>query len=159
MFGKKNLNGDLMLSKEIEDLANIAELGDNEDKAGTEHVAEPIDIAPADTFESLATPIIAKPSVLSQGCEFEGKIHSSGTLIISGHVIGSLTAKDITIENDGFVDGEIQADSLTVKGNALGEIRCRELTVGPIAKVDANSYFDTIQVQRGGKISGILNKS
>ena len=144
-------------------MANSAQLGDNDDELGAEHAAEPIDFVPpvqlTDTFESLATPIIAKPSVLSQGCEFEGKIRSSGALIISGRVIGSLTAKDITIENDGFVDGEIQADTLTVKGNALGELRCRELTVGPIAKVDANSYFDTIQVQRGGKISGILNKS
>ena len=163
MFGKKNSNEDIQPKEDFEDSNDVPGLGLGDSHLDGE-VANPSPDEEllgyqSETLQSLTPPVIVKPSILSQGFEFEGTIRSTGPMIISGRVIGKLVAGDITVESEGFVDGEITADTLTVKGNILGDIRCRELTVGPAAHVDANSYFDTIEVQRGGKILGILNKT
>ncbi|MBT8584572.1 polymer-forming cytoskeletal protein [Polynucleobacter paneuropaeus] len=162
MFGKKNSNEGTLPIEKFEDSKDSlgVSLGDSRpDDEIVNTSPEAVSAYQIETLQSLTPPIITKPSILSQGFEFEGIIRSAGPMIISGRVIGKLAGRDITVENEGFVDGEITADTLTVKGNVLGDIRCRELTVGPAAHVDANSYFDTIEVQRGGKISGILNKN
>jgi hypothetical protein len=163
MFGKKNSNEDIQQKEDFEDSNDVPglSLGNSQldGEVSNPRTVEEVPGYQSETFQSLTPPIIVKPSILSQGFEFEGTIRSSGPMIISGRVIGKLVAGDITVESEGFVDGEITADTLTVKGNVLGDIRCRELTVGPAAHVDANSYFDTIEVQRGGKILGILNKT
>lgn len=163
MFGKKNSNEGITLKEEIEDsrdslgvnLSDTEQDGEIEDRILDNDAL----VNRIETLQSLTPPMITKPSILSQGLEFEGEIRSTGPMIISGRVKGKLAAKDITVESEGFVDGEITADSLTVKGHVTGNIRCSELIVGPAAHVDANSYFDAIEVQRGGKISGVLNKN
>jgi len=165
MFGKKNSVETTTSSDELGHPSNTSEVSvyDNEiqDSVNDSFEKLPAESArkPEEVLEAFTTPIISKPSILSQGFEFEGSIKTTGALIISGRIIGNITAGVVTIENGGVVHGEIKADSLTVKGNLLGEIRCRELTVAANAHVDADSYFDTIEVHRGGKISGLLNKT
>jgi len=169
MFGKKKSNEEIELAESLDQSDEVIQVSFSESSSEGRTEIPPEDLveapqveAPTDMaerLEVLTAPVITKPSILSQGFEFEGTLKSSGALIISGRIVGNISAGVITIEEEGIVDGHIKADALTVKGNVLGEIYCRELTVGPNAHVAADSHFDTIEVQRGGKISGMLNKS
>ncbi len=169
MFGKKNSKEEIGLAESLEHSDETIQVSSSENPSEdhAEILSDDLDASPqvetktdiAERLEVLTAPVITKPSILSQGIEFEGTIKSSGALIISGRIVGDISAGVITIEEEGIVDGHIKADALTIKGNVLGAIYCRELTVGPNAHVAADSHFDTIEVQRGGKISGMLNKS
>lgn len=156
MFGKKKLQEGIYTIKESVDIGDALDIEQHSYQVEVSESEQPTNLT--DNPEVLTEPIISKPSVLSYGFEFEGSIKSSGTLIISGKVTGDISAGSLTVENEGLINGRIYADTLNVKGSVVGEIHCRELTVGPNAHVDANSHFDTLQVQRGGKITGLLNR-
>jgi cytoskeletal protein CcmA (bactofilin family) len=100
-----------------------------------------------------------KPSILSNGFEFEGVIKSDGVLNISSSLRGKVFAKSIFLDIDGVVEGEIQAEVLTVKGKIYGEIHCQDLTVGSRAVIDGSCFYRTLNIQRGGRISGKLSRT
>jgi cytoskeletal protein CcmA (bactofilin family) len=100
----------------------------------------------------------SKPSILSNDLEFEGVIKSDGVLNISSSLKGKVFAKSIFLDVDGIVEGEIQAEVLTIKGKIYGEIHCQDLTIGSRAVIDGTCFYKTINIQRGGRVSGKLTR-
>ena len=95
-----------------------------------------------------------KPSIISEGFEFVGTITSDGVLNVSGVIKGKVTAKSILVDSTGLVEGELFSDQVMVKGKVLGDINCDELNIGPLAEVDGSVSYDSVHIQRGGKIKG-----
>lgn len=100
-----------------------------------------------------------KPSIISEGFEFVGTITSEGTLNIAGIVKGKITAKAVLVDVEGQVEGELNSDSLMIKGKVIGDVRCQELNIGPRAYVDGTVTYQNIHIQRGGKIAGKFIKN
>ena len=99
-----------------------------------------------------------KPSIISEGFEFVGTITSDGVLNISGVIKGKVTAKSVLVDSTGLVEGELFSDQVMVKGRVLGDINCDELNIGPLAEVDGSVSYESVHIQRGGKIKGHFNK-
>jgi cytoskeletal protein CcmA (bactofilin family) len=95
-----------------------------------------------------------KPSIISEGFEFVGTITSDGVLNISGVIKGKVTAKSVLVDSTGLVEGELFSDQVMVKGKVFGDINCDELNIGPLAEVDGSVSYDSVHIQRGGKIKG-----
>ena len=95
-----------------------------------------------------------KPSLISEGFEFVGTITSDGVLNISGVIKGKVTAKSVLVDSTGLVEGELFSDQVMVKGKVLGDINCDELNIGPLAEVDGSVSYESVHIQRGGKIKG-----
>ena len=95
-----------------------------------------------------------KPSIISEGFEFVGTITSDGVLNISGVIKGTVTAKSVLVDSTGLVEGELFSDQVMVKGKVLGDINCDELNIGPLAEVNGSVSYDSVHIQRGGKIKG-----
>jgi len=95
-----------------------------------------------------------KPSIISEGFEFVGTITSEGVLNISGVIKGKVTAKSVLVDSTGLVEGELFSDQVMVKGRVLGDINCDELNIGPLAEVDGSVSYESVHIQRGGKIKG-----
>ena len=95
-----------------------------------------------------------KPSIISEGFEFVGTITSEGVLNISGVIKGKVTAKSVLVDSTGLVEGELFSDQVMVKGKVLGDINCDELNIGPLAEVDGSVSYESVHIQRGGKIKG-----
>jgi cytoskeletal protein CcmA (bactofilin family) len=130
-----------------------------------EQVAVEVD---ADTEETMASStespapaprILTKPSIISEGFEFVGTITSEGTLNIAGVVKGKITARSVLVDVEGQVEGELNADSLMVKGRVVGEVQCQDLNVGPRAFVDGSISYQNIHIQRGGRVAGKFIKN
>jgi len=102
---------------------------------------------------------LSKPSIISEGFEFVGTITSEGTLNIAGVVKGKITAKSVLVDVEGQVEGELNADSLMVKGRVVGEVKCQDLNVGPRAFLDGSITYQNIHIQRGGRVAGKFIKS
>jgi len=99
-----------------------------------------------------------KPSIISEGFEFVGTITSDGVLNISGVIKGKVTAKSVLVDSTGLVEGELFSDQVMVKGKVLGDINCDELNIGPLAEVNGSVSYDSVHIQRGGKIKGLFIK-
>lgn len=100
-----------------------------------------------------------KPTIISEGFEFVGTITSNGTLHIAGLIKGKISANTVLVDLKGQVEGEMKADHLMVKGSIKGDIRCKELNIGPRATVDGTVYYQNIHIQHGGKVAGTFNKN
>ena len=118
----------------------------------TEVAAEPDQSYGYENNVNRANPI--EPSIISEGFEFVGTITSEGVLNISGVIKGKVTAKSVLIDSSGLVEGELFSDQVMVKGKVLGDINCQELNIGPLAEVDGSVSYDSVHIQRGGKIKG-----
>jgi cytoskeletal protein CcmA (bactofilin family) len=118
----------------------------------TESSAEPDQSYGYENNVNRVNPI--KPSIISEGFEFVGTITSEGVLNISGVIKGKVTAKSVLIDSSGLVEGELFSDQVMVKGKVLGDINCQELNIGPLAEVDGSVSYDSVHIQRGGKIKG-----
>ena len=118
----------------------------------TEVAAEPDQSYGYENNVNRTNPI--KPSIISEGFEFVGTITSEGVLNISGVIKGKVTAKSVLIDSSGLVEGELFSDQVMVKGKVLGDINCQELNIGPLAEVDGSVSYDSVHIQRGGKIKG-----
>lgn len=99
-----------------------------------------------------------KPSMISEGFEFNGDIKSSGSLTVEGSIIGQVSVDHMIVGVTGSVSGTITAKTINVKGKLAGSIICSDIVVGGRSIVDGNVTYSSITIQRGGIIKGDLKK-
>ena len=97
-----------------------------------------------------------KPSVISEGFFLTGDIVSSGILHIEGKINGKIKAESINIGPCGRVDGDLDCETLHVKGVFSGSAVCDELVVADNATVQGSVTYRSITVSRGANIQGEL---
>ncbi len=97
-----------------------------------------------------------KPSVISEGFVLTGDIFSSGILHIEGKINGKIKAESINIGPCGRVDGDLDCETLHVKGVFSGSAVCGELVVADKATVQGSVAYRSITVSRGANIQGEL---
>lgn len=99
-----------------------------------------------------------KPSMISEGVEFNGDIKSIGSLTVDGSITGQVTVDNLIVGVTGSVSGIVTAKSINVKGKLAGDVSCSDIIVGGRSIVDGNLTYSSITIQRGGVIKGDLKK-
>lgn len=99
-----------------------------------------------------------KPSMISEGVEFNGDIKSIGSLTVDGSITGQVTVDNLIVGVTGSVLGIVTATSINVKGKLAGDVSCSDIIVGGRSIVDGNLTYSSITIQRGGVIKGDLKK-
>jgi len=121
-----------------------------------------IDIVESEVIESVdqeATTIRnLKPSMISEGFDFNGDIKSNGSLTVDGSITGQVTVDNLIVGVTGSVSGTISAKSINVKGKLAGNVSCSDIIVGGRSIVDGNVTYSSITIQRGGIVKGDLKK-
>ncbi|MFO7446107.1 MAG: polymer-forming cytoskeletal protein [Ignavibacteriaceae bacterium] len=95
-------------------------------------------------------------TIISAGVVIEGKISSNGSVRIDGAVNGDVSANaNITIGESGEINGEVNAEIITVGGRVVGTVIAREkltLEAKSILKGDLNSKI--LVVEAGARFDG-----
>lgn len=99
-----------------------------------------------------------KPSIISEGFEFNGDIKSNGSLTVDGSITGQVSVDNLIVGVTGSVSGTVTAKSINVKGKLAGNVSCSDIIVGGRSIVDGNLTYSSITIQRGGVIKGDLKK-
>lgn len=69
-------------------------------------------------------------TVISKGVKIEGKLSCSGSIRIDGDVQGDITSdSNVVVGENGRVNGQINADSITIGGQVTGTVRAKEKLV------------------------------
>lgn len=100
-------------------------------------------------------------TIISSGVTIEGKVSCNANIRIDGNVKGDVIAKgNITIGETGEVNGQVQADVITLGGNIFGSVNAKEKIVlesKSVLKGDLSTRI--LVIEAGAKFDGKSNMS
>lgn len=98
-------------------------------------------------------------SILAADLKIVGDVRSSGSVELMGEVEGTLEAHSLIIGGDGFVAGDVAAESVEIKGRLSGQIASQNLTLRAAAQVTANVGYSTVVIESGAQIEGRFTRN
>src|SRR5258707_15562520 len=94
------------------------------------------------------------PCVIGVGVTVTGKITSPGFVQIDGHVQGEVRANTLVINATAFIQGDVFADSILVRGKISGNVRSRDVTLRATAHVEGTIFHKLLAVDTGATFDG-----
>ena len=101
-------------------------------------------------------------SLIGKNTKIIGDMDYAGGLLIDGKIIGNITAKEdagavITINENGYVQGEIQIPHIVINGTVEGSVYASEhIELAPKARIHGNVYYRLIKMEIGAEVNGNL---
>ena len=93
---------------------------------------------------------------VAQGTKLSGESHFAGEALIGGEVYGKLSSTGkITIEIDGYVEGELNCEELKVSGNFKGKLKCKKLNITSTGTVEGEIACESMEIFEGGQFIGM----
>ncbi|AQS38788.1 Polymer-forming cytoskeletal [Shewanella psychrophila] len=93
---------------------------------------------------------------VAQGTKLSGESHFAGEALIGGEMYGKVSSTGkITIETDGYVDGELNCDELKVSGNFKGKLKCKKLNITSTGTVEGEIACESMEIFEGGQFIGM----
>ena len=99
------------------------------------------------------------PSFISNDIKIEGHINSTGTILISGQVIGNVKAKSLTLESTGIIAGNVTAEETELMGTQKGNVTSKRLSILEGSRLRGNINCEDLLVEHGSDITGKINAS
>jgi len=95
-------------------------------------------------------------TIISKGVKIEGKIASSGNITVDGEVQGDiLSQNNVTVGENGQVNGQINADGITIGGKVSGTVRVKEkLVLESKGNLKGDIFTKILVVEAGAKFDG-----
>ena len=101
-------------------------------------------------------------SLVGRNTKVQGDIDFSGGLHVDGVVQGTLTAgadtdSQLSISQDGLVEGTVDVPSVILNGTVKGDVISRgRVELGATARVIGNVYYNLIEMAIGAEVNGKL---
>jgi cytoskeletal protein CcmA (bactofilin family) len=95
-------------------------------------------------------------TIISNGVKIEGKVNSSGNIRIDGKIQGDLAAQgNVTVGEQGDVNGQIAANSITIGGKVVGTVNAKEkLILEAKASLKGDIIARILVIEAGAKFDG-----
>ena len=100
-------------------------------------------------------------TIISTGVVIDGKVSSNGNVRIDGIIKGDLKAEgNVTVGESGEINGEINAEVVTVGGKVTGTVLGKEkIVLEPKANLKGDIITKILVVEAGAKFDGNSNMS
>jgi cytoskeletal protein CcmA (bactofilin family) len=93
-------------------------------------------------------------SLIGPGAGVRGELEIDGDLVISGLVKGRIAALRLFIATDGYVEGDIIAREVTVKGRLNGRIFSPTVVIAASAEIKGRVFHTNVTIEKGAHIVG-----
>jgi cytoskeletal protein CcmA (bactofilin family) len=95
-------------------------------------------------------------TIISNGVKIEGKITSSGNIRVDGDIQGDIISQsNVTIGEGAKVNGQINADVITIGGKVSGIVRAKEkLILDSKGNLRGDIFTKILVVEAGAKFDG-----
>jgi cytoskeletal protein CcmA (bactofilin family) len=95
-------------------------------------------------------------TIISNGVKIDGKLTSSGNIRVEGEIQGDISSKrNIVVGEGGKVNGQINADSITIGGKVSGTVRANEkLKLDPNGYVKGDIFTKILVIEEGARFDG-----
>lgn len=105
-------------------------------------------------LESISTSFKTTPTIIARDLKIEGNILSSGLVEIEGHVKGTINGNSVVLREDGIIEGEILAESLSIRGKFNGTVRAKNISITSKARITGLIEYGSLSVEDGAFIDG-----
>ena len=92
-----------------------------------------------------------------------GDVEFSGGLYVEGRIHGKVIAQDaasaanLTLAENGVVEGEIRAQVVVISGRMDGDVHASErVELTPSARVNGNVHYQVVEMSAGAQLNGRL---
>lgn len=95
-------------------------------------------------------------TVISKGVKIEGKLSCSGSIRLDGDVQGDISSQStVIIGENGKVNGQINADNITIGGKVTGTVKAKEkLVLDSKANLQGDIISKTVSIEAGANFNG-----
>jgi len=94
------------------------------------------------------------PSIISPDMTVTGNLSSAGDIQVDGRVDGDVDAANLTIGQNGTIEGTIQAHAVQVHGTVSGEIRASSVTLAATARIHGDIVHESLAIEAGAYLDG-----
>lgn len=94
------------------------------------------------------------PSILGRDITITGDIKTDGDVQIDGRLDGNIHAGNVTIGEQGAVNGKIVAKHLHVRGKVAGKVDANVVELAETANVQADLIQDQLMIANGAFFDG-----
>jgi len=94
------------------------------------------------------------PSILGRDLVITGDIKTDGDVQIDGRLDGNITAGNVTIGEQGAVNGTIQAQNVHIRGKVSGKVESNIVELSETANVQADLVQDQLMIANGAFFDG-----
>ncbi len=93
---------------------------------------------------------------VAQGTKLSVESHFAGEALIGGEVYGKVSSTEkVTIEIDGYLNGELNCEELKVSGNFKGKLKCKKLNITSTGTVEGEIACESMEIFEGGQFIGM----
>lgn len=94
------------------------------------------------------------PTFLGHGVAVRGVLEIDGELVVSGRVMGRITARRLVIAADGYVEGDIIAGEVVIAGRLNGRVFAPTVAIEDGAEIEGRIFHTNVTVARGAHVIG-----
>jgi len=105
-------------------------------------------------IENISANFKSTPTIFAKDLRIEGDISSSGLIEIEGFVKGNIKGNSVIIRECGNMEGELMADSISIKGKFTGTIRAKNINISGKARINGVVEYCSLSVEDGACIDG-----
>lgn len=119
------------------------------DKRSIENRVEPVRSTKSGSQSAVA------PSIISANLRVTGDLDSDGDIQIDGYVEGDVRSNSVTVGEHAVVSGGINADIVNVSGTVKGQIHGKVVQLTSTAKVTGDIVHESLAIDAGAFIQGL----
>jgi cytoskeletal protein CcmA (bactofilin family) len=98
------------------------------------------------------------PSIIGKDVVIKGNVTSQGLVQLDGKFEGEIRIHSLTVGEQGWVDGVINAQEVVIKGKITGAINAIKVTLEKTADVCGDITHHSISVASGAKVNGSITQ-
>lgn len=97
-------------------------------------------------------------SLIDNSCNIGGDFFSSGTVDVSGKIVGNIVIDILNIKDGGVIVGKIYAKELNITGGSSvdGDIYAGKIKVCDKSQISGNVFYHTLSIEDGGVLKGVF---
>jgi len=95
-------------------------------------------------------------TIISNGVKIDGKLTSSGNIRVEGEIQGDISSqRNVVVGEGGKVNGQINADSITIGGKVSGTVKANEkLKLDPNGYLKGDIFTKILVIEAGARFDG-----
>ena len=109
-------------------------------------------------LEVISSNFKSTPTIIARDLRIEGEITSAGLIEIEGNIKGTLKGNAVILREEAVVEGDIIAESLSIRGKFDGTIKAKSINISGKARITGVIEYESLCVEDGASIDGQFKK-
>ena len=97
----------------------------------------------------------ARTSIIGPELRILGDISGGGDVEIHGRIEGDISARNVTVHEDGRVEGSISGETVRIFGTVNGHLDATTVEIRKTATVVGKVFHHTLSVEPGAVVDGL----